>query len=124
MCIAVAMKNIGAQVKSFYEGQRTKMPFILEAGFSKGMEHLPVRFHVLLTDLTRWSESQYYHPSDKEKAGFGNILLNHFVLGLDILPTDFLYISAGIAHVIFGIGRTELYFLQAQPCTEGDTGEL
>ena len=95
MCVSVAMKNIGAQVKSFYEGQRTKMPFTLQAGFSKGMEHLPVRFHVLLTDLARWSDSQYYHPSDKEKAGFGNILLNHFIIGLDILPTDYLYISAG-----------------------------
>jgi len=95
LCLAVAMKNIGAQVKSFYEGQRTKMPFTLQLGFSKGMEHLPVRFHILLTDLTRWSESDYYHPSDKGKAGFGNILLNHFVLGLDILPTDYLYLSAG-----------------------------
>lgn len=95
LCVALALKNVGAQVKSFYEGQRTKMPLTLQLGLSKGMEHLPVRFHILLTDLTRWSESQYYHPSDAEKAGFGNILLNHFIIGLDVLPTNFLYLSAG-----------------------------
>ena len=64
------------------------------------MAHLPVRFHVTMTDVTRWKSSYYVLPENKDKdksdkVGFGKIALNHFVLGLDILPADYLYLSVG-----------------------------
>ena len=100
LSVSASLQNIGTQMKAYHDGQRTHLPFTLALGFSKGMAHLPVRFHVTMTDVTRWKSSYYVLPENKDKdksdkVGFGKIALNHFVLGLDILPTDYLYLSVG-----------------------------
>lgn len=100
LSVSVSLQNIGTQLKAYHDGQRTHLPFTLALGFSKGMAHLPVRFHVTMTDVTRWKSSYYVLPENKDKdksnkVGFGKKALNHFVLGLDILPTDYLYLSVG-----------------------------
>ena len=90
---SAALRNVGAQLKSF-DGLTERVPFNLQLGFTKGMAHAPVRFSVTLTDLTRWSSDDYYHP-EGEKLSFGKKVLNHFAVGVDILPTSYLYLSAG-----------------------------
>lgn len=100
LSVSASLQNIGTQLKAYHDGQRTHLPFTLALGFSKGMAHLPVRFHVTMTDVTRWKSSYYVLPEYKDKdksdkVGFGKMALNHFVLGLDILPTDYLYLSVG-----------------------------
>lgn len=100
LSVSASLQNIGTQLKAYHDGQRTHLPFTLALGFSKGMAHLPVRFHITMTDVTRWKSSYYVLPENKDKdksdkVGFGKIALNHFVLGLDILPTDYLYLSVG-----------------------------
>jgi hypothetical protein len=100
LSVSASLQNIGTQLKAYHDGQRTHLPFTLALGFSKGMAHLPVRFHVTITDVTRWKSSYYVLPENKDKdksdkVGFGKKALNHFVLGLDILPTDYLYLSVG-----------------------------
>lgn len=100
LSVSASLQNIGTQLKAYHDGQRTHLPFTLALGFSKGMAHLPVRFHVTMTDVTRWKSSYYVLSENKDKdksdkVGFGKIALNHFVLGLDILPTDYLYLSVG-----------------------------
>ena len=85
--------NLGGQVKSFAD-HREHLPFDLRAGFTKQLAKAPIRFSVTMVDLTRWTSRYYYNPSrETEKAG--RIFLNHFVLGVDILPLDLFYISAG-----------------------------
>lgn len=100
LSISASLQNVGTQVKAYDNGIRTHLPFNLALGFSKGMAHLPVRFHVTMTDLTRWKSSYYVLPEEKDenksdKVSFSKIALNHFVVGLDILPTDYLYLSVG-----------------------------
>lgn len=100
LSVSASLQNIGTQLKAYHDGQRTHLPFTLALGFSKGMAHLPVRFHVTMTDVTRWKSSYYVLPENKDKdksdkVGFGKKALNHFVLGLDILPTDYLSLSVG-----------------------------
>ncbi len=100
LSVSASLQNIGTQLKAYHDGQRTHLPFTLALGFSKGMAHLPVRFHVTMTDVTRWKSSYSVLPENKDKdksdkVGFGKKALNHFVLGLDILPTDYLYLSVG-----------------------------
>lgn len=93
LSFSVAMRNIGAPLKSF-DDRPERLPFNLQAGFTKGIAHAPIRVSVTLTDLTRWKNSDYFQP-DGEKISFGKKLINHFVVGLDVLPTDYLYLSAG-----------------------------
>lgn len=100
LSVSASLQNIGTQLKAYHDGHRTHLPFTLALGFSKGMAHLPVRFHVTMTDVTRWKSSYYVLPENKDKdksdkVGFGKKALNHFVLGLDILPTDYLSLSVG-----------------------------
>lgn len=103
MSVSVATQHIGTQFKAYDGGVRTHLPFTLALGFSKGMAHLPVRFHVTFTDVTRWKSSYYAMPDDetdddgtrKEKVSFSKKLLNHFVLGVDVLPTENIYLSLG-----------------------------
>ena len=122
LSVSASLQNIGTQLKAYHDGQRTHLPFTLALGFSKGMAHLPVRFHVTMTDVTRWKSSYYVLPENKDKdksdkVGFGKIALNHFVLGLDILPTDYLYLSVGYnfrrAYEIKASGSSHLAGLSA-----------
>lgn len=90
-----AMRNMGAQLKDFYEGQTGHLPFVMTLGFTKGLATLPVRLNVTLTDLTRWKKNYYYHASDEKEVSGTKMALNHLILGVDILPTDWLYLSLG-----------------------------
>ena len=89
----LVMKHIGAQLSSFYEGQTEHLPFDLQAGITKRLEHAPLQISVTLRDLTRWSNHYYYNP--QKESGFGRKLFNHVVLGADLLPTENIYLSAG-----------------------------
>ncbi len=100
--LSAALQNLGTQVKSYDDGLRTHLPLTLSLGFSKGMAHLPIRFHVTLADITRWKSSYFVYP-DKDEAdngrnksiSLGTRMLNHLVVGIDVLPTDYLYLSLG-----------------------------
>lgn len=100
LSLSASLQNVGVQLKSYNDAARTHLPFNLSLGLSKGMEHLPVRVHLTLTDLNHWKSSYYVLPEaeDKNKSSkvsFSKIALNHVVLGLDILPTDNFYLSIG-----------------------------
>lgn len=96
LSISASLQNVGTQVKAYDNGVHTHLPFNLALGFSKGMAHLPVRFHVTFTDVTRWKSDYYALPdAEDDKISFTKKLLNHFVLGVDVMPTDYLYLSLG-----------------------------
>lgn len=89
---SLVLKNLGGQVKTFDE-EHEKLPINMQVGFTKQLAHAPIRLSVTLDDLTHW-ESAYYNPTDKE-VSFGDLLLNHLVLGVEIAPSDRFYIAAG-----------------------------
>jgi len=96
LSVSAVLQNVGMQIKSYDGESVAHLPFTLALGFSKGLEHLPVRFHVMMTDVTRWKSSFYALPNaDTESVSFGKKALNHFIVGLDILPTNYLYLSLG-----------------------------
>ncbi|MCF0199651.1 MAG: type IX secretion system protein PorQ [Bacteroidaceae bacterium] len=84
--------NLGGQVKAFGDDHE-RLPFNLQLGFSRGIAHAPIRIHVTMTDLTRWSKNYYFHTGDK--IGAGRILMNHFCLGVDATPSDNFYLAVG-----------------------------
>ena len=93
LSLSATMMNIGAPLKSF-DDRTERLPFNLQVGFTKGMAHAPVRFSLALTDLTHWRDKDFFHPSD-EKMKFTTKALSHIVVGVDIEPAKFLYLSAG-----------------------------
>lgn len=94
LSLSAALRHAGAQVKRF-DNVQEPLPLSLELGMSKGMARAPVRFHLTLVDLNRWSRHIYYKEDDGRKMPLSRLLLNHVVFGIDILPSETLYFSAG-----------------------------
>ena len=89
----LVMKNVGAQISSFYEDQTEHLPFDLQFGITQRFEHAPFRASLTLKDLTRWSDHYYFNP--KRKNSVGRKIFNHVVAGVDFLPTDKIYVALG-----------------------------
>lgn len=91
----LAFKNIGAQLKSYYD-QRQKMPWDIQMGISKQMAHAPIRISLTAMYLNKWN-FDYTDDSDKDYKGdsFGKKLFKHLVIGVDWLPSDNLWIGVG-----------------------------
>lgn len=93
LSLAAALRNVGAQIKS-YDNRTETVPYSLQLGMTKGLEHMPLRFSITAIDLTRWNKRDYYVPSDKSLS-LGRMALNHFVLGAELLPSEVLTLSVG-----------------------------
>jgi len=89
-----ALKNIGAQLKSFYE-ERQKVPWDIQMGISKRMAHAPVRVSVTGIYLNRWN-FDYTDTSSSADDTFAETAFKHLVFGLEFLPTDNFWIGAGL----------------------------
>lgn len=91
----LAFKNIGAQLKSYYD-ERQKMPWDIQMGISKQMAHAPIRISLTAMYLNKWN-FDYTDDSDKDYKGdsFGKKLFKHLVIGVDWLPSDNLWIGVG-----------------------------
>lgn len=103
---SVIMKNAGLEVAKNYEGDRSPLPFEIQAGVSKKLDHLPFRYSIVLTHLENWSMRYYdpYDPSNRvdpitgeanEKttmAKVGDEMLRHVVVGGELTPAKFLAI--------------------------------
>lgn len=93
LSLSAVLRSVGAELKSFDE-RTARVPFSLQAGMTKGLGHAPVRLSLTLVDLTRWKRTDYFVTQD-EKLSFTRKALSHVVVGVDVLPTDYLYLSAG-----------------------------
>ena len=98
---SLVAKNLGGQVKKFTEF-KDNLPWDIQVGVSKMLGHAPLRLHITAYELTRWN-SPYYKIEDVnnpnsgliKKDSFGSNLLRHLVFGVDVLPTDNIYLGIG-----------------------------
>lgn len=101
---SVILKNVGMELARNYEGERSPVPFEIQAGVSKKLEHLPFRYSIILTHLEYW-QMRYFDPFDpsnrvdpisgevNEKstmAKIGDEALRHVVIGGELTPAKFL----------------------------------
>ncbi len=63
--ISLAARNIGAELYNNYQGFRNKLPFKMQLGASKKLEHLPFTFIVVYDNLQKWNLG-YDDPLDLE----------------------------------------------------------
>lgn len=84
--------NLGGQLKAFHDVHE-RLPFSLNAGFTKRMGHAPIRWNLTLVDLTHWSKKYFYNAG--KDPSFGKILMSHVNVGVEILPTDKFWIGLG-----------------------------
>lgn len=98
---SLVAKNLGGQVKKFTD-YKDKLPWDIQVGVSKMLGKAPLRLHITAYELARWN-SPYYKIEDvnnpnsglvKEES-FGTNLLRHLVFGVDVLPTNNIYLGLG-----------------------------
>lgn len=93
LSLSFAVRNLGAQLES-YNRRNESIPYSLQVGLTKGLEHLPFQFSITAIDLTRWSQHHYF-VADGGKMGTARLLLNHLVLGAELRPTEVVRLSVG-----------------------------
>ena len=98
---SLVAKNLGGQVKKFNE-YKDNLPWDIQVGVSKMLGKAPIRLHLTAYELARW-KSPYYKIEDVnnpnseliKKESFGSNLLRHLVFGVDVLPTNNIYLGIG-----------------------------
>jgi hypothetical protein len=66
----IVLKNIGAQLKTYYGETRQSLPYDLQIGVSKKLSRAPFRFSAVAHDLLRWS-LRYDNPLENEISLLG-----------------------------------------------------
>jgi hypothetical protein len=107
---ALVMRNIGFQIKPYYEQHREKLPFEIEIGVSQKLRHAPFRFSIVAhnlqkLDLTyRKTDDDTYQEIDAvtgEPAGnskieeFADKVMRHMIFGVEFSPLKGFYLRGG-----------------------------
>ena len=93
----VLFKNVGTQFESYIAGDNESLPFDIQAGISKRIEHTPFLFSLVLHDLYHW-DMRYDDPnqtdqstilidstqSTKQKSYVADNFFLHTIFGLEI----------------------------------------
>jgi hypothetical protein len=98
---SLVARNIGTQISTYYDGaEREAIPFDLQFGISKKLQHAPIRFAITLQHLQKWDLAK----PEEDKTGpnvvyveenFGKKLMRHTVFGVELLPSPNLTLRAG-----------------------------
>jgi hypothetical protein len=96
--LGLTLRNIGWQLKSFYEedfGQHTEMlPLNLELGMSLRLAHAPLRFSLTAHNLQRWDIA----PNEQDVKWY-DMLFRHTIWAVDIVPkSEKFYLTVSYNH--------------------------
>lgn len=108
----IVIKNLGGQIKPYIPGQHEPLPFEIQVGITKRLEHLPFRLSVMLHNLQQ-PDIRYNDPNKIEENGlFGNDTLNksekkytldkmarHVILGGEFLLGKNMRVRFGYNHM-------------------------
>jgi hypothetical protein len=88
--IGLTGKNLGRQITA-YEEELASLPWDIQLGISQKLAHAPIRFSVTGVYLKQWQFDNYY----KQKDSFFKTLGKHLIIGVDVIPSDNLWIGIG-----------------------------
>ena len=90
----VALKSIGAQLKSYHD-ERQSIPWDLQMGFTRRLAHAPIRISVTAMYLNRWKFDYIENTEIKTDDSFLNTAFKHLVLGAEFVPSDNFWLGIG-----------------------------
>lgn len=109
--IAFVIKNVGTQLTTYTENNREKLPFEIQLGITKELEHAPFRFNITYNHLENWNlrfesplestTSNIFNEEPKEKteiSKFSDNLLRHLVYGIEFVPFESFYFNFSYNH--------------------------
>lgn len=92
----MVIKNLGAQL-STYNDDRVGLPWDVQLGLTKRIKNSPLRFSLTGIYLTQWDFERIDSANGIERSddNFTKTLLKHMVIGVDILPSQNMWIGVG-----------------------------
>ncbi len=90
----VAFKNIGAQLKA-YEDERQSLPWDIQLGITKSMNHAPIRFSLTAMYLNRWKFDYIDNTDVESEDTFFQTFAKHLVIGVDFVPSENFWVGVG-----------------------------
>jgi hypothetical protein len=92
----IVLKNMGAQLKA-YDSRRENLPWDIQFGITKKMDHAPLRLSVTALYLNQWKFSYVDESLNKTDLddSFVQTLAKHLVFGIDFIPSANFWIGAG-----------------------------
>ena len=88
----LAVKNLGAQLIA-YDDSHEALPWDIQAGLTKQLEHAPFRFTLTAWGFNRLEHAYYGYDDSAEK--WHQKALKHLLIGVDIVPADNFQIYLG-----------------------------
>lgn len=106
---SLVAKNVGWQIRSYEESGRSPLPFDLQLGVSKRLEHLPFRIMVTLHHLHKW-DIQFDDPAAEstdlifgteptEDNEFADMLFRHFIFAGEFYFGKNMQVRLGYNHL-------------------------
>lgn len=119
---SLIFSNIGTQLTS-YNGYSEPLPFEIKMGLSKSMQHIPLTFSVLFTNLQKWdltyteesATSSTEEPAEKSGVEkFADNAMRHIVLGAELRPFKVIRLRIGYNYL-----RRQEMVIDTKPGTVG-----
>jgi len=128
LSISLLGRNIGTQIKPYTEGNKEKLPFDVQLGFSKKLAKAPLR---IIGTYTHLQQFDLRHPSEiddkpkvdlmtgdtlkEKKLGvFADKFARHLLAGVEFSPSDNFYVSLGYQY-----RRRQELKMEKRPSTVG-----
>jgi hypothetical protein len=92
--IALCVKNVGTQITTYYDGsEREKIAWSLQAGFTRQLEHAPLRLSATAYDLNRWRHAVTFTDPNGISSSTSNqspfaAVMRHISVGAEIFPEN------------------------------------
>lgn len=106
--VGLAARNYGVQIKTYYDSdQHEELPFDLQLGLTKGLDHAPLRFSVTYDRLNDWNLDYYRQviksdligeEPDNDKIKWGDMFFRHLIFGVEALFGKNFYIDVAYNH--------------------------
>ena len=90
----LALKNVGAQLVSYYD-ERQSVPWDLQMGITKRMAHAPIRLSVTAMYLNKWKFDYIDNLVTEKDDDFFKTAIKHLVFGVEFIPSDNLWLGIG-----------------------------
>lgn len=89
-----ALKNVGAQLKA-YNDERNPLPWDIQLGITKKMNHAPIRLSLTAMYLNQWKFNSIDDTPTADEDNFFETLTKHFVIGIDFIPSENFWVGLG-----------------------------
>jgi hypothetical protein len=126
--MSLVVKNIGREVVSYSKGERSAIPFEVQAGVAKQLANMPIRFSLIAHHLNR-PDIRYDSPlsdetqdalqfgeeeDEKKENTFAGNVFQHFIMNAEFIPTKNFNVRLG-----YNFNRRKEMRIDAKPGTVG-----